>query len=194
MKQKFYVLIGPPAVGKSTYVKNNFDINNIFVISRDSIVEKVAEHSGLTYNELFSNPQDENEKKKIKELNKIIDKTVISNFEKAINSDKDIVVDMTNLSKNTRRKALSKIQGKEAQFEKVAVLFTFMRDDLISAIKKIAQHRSKELELAGKPKNITSNLIDQMVNSYEPPSLDEGFDRIEVINDSNRILKQIKNI
>jgi hypothetical protein len=54
-KPRLYFLIGPPAVGKSTWIKNN--IPNATIISRDDLVELVAEESGIgTYDDMFSRP------------------------------------------------------------------------------------------------------------------------------------------
>lgn len=54
-KPRLYFLIGPPAVGKSTWIKNN--IPNATIISRDDLVELVAEESGIgTYDDMFSKP------------------------------------------------------------------------------------------------------------------------------------------
>ena len=56
--KKIYVLVGPPSVGKSTWIKS-LDDSNIVVINRDEIVEEVAEKNGLTYDEMFLNPSPE---------------------------------------------------------------------------------------------------------------------------------------
>ena len=48
-----YILIGPPSVGKSTWIKNNLSDKNPYIINRDDLVEKIAEEIELTYDDLF---------------------------------------------------------------------------------------------------------------------------------------------
>lgn len=60
-EKKIYILIGPPAVGKSTWVENNLGNQDLHVINRDEIVEEVAEENDLTYDDMFAKPgQDKN--------------------------------------------------------------------------------------------------------------------------------------
>ena len=47
--KKIYVLVGPPSVGKSTWIKNTFTDTKPYIINRDDLAEQVAEpyHSPL---------------------------------------------------------------------------------------------------------------------------------------------------
>ena len=56
-RKKIYVLVGPPSVGKSTWVKDNAP--DSYIISRDDIVEKVAGEYGWTYDDMFFSPSQE---------------------------------------------------------------------------------------------------------------------------------------
>lgn len=53
--KKIFVLVGPPSVGKSTWVANMFR-EPPYIIDRDSIVEQVAESRGWTYDDMFVTP------------------------------------------------------------------------------------------------------------------------------------------
>ena len=55
-KKKIFVLVGPPAVGKSTWIKSTFQKNDPYIINRDAIVEEVASQMGMTYDDMFSAP------------------------------------------------------------------------------------------------------------------------------------------
>lgn len=44
-EKKIYVLVGPPSVGKSTWIKNTFK-SEPYIISRDNIVDQVADELG----------------------------------------------------------------------------------------------------------------------------------------------------
>ena len=53
-QKNLLILVGPPSVGKSTWVKKN--VPDAFVISRDDVVDQVASEVGLTYDDLFASP------------------------------------------------------------------------------------------------------------------------------------------
>lgn len=54
-KPKLFFLIGPPAVGKSTWIKNNTDIiGDATIVNRDDMVEQVASSTSIgTYDEMY---------------------------------------------------------------------------------------------------------------------------------------------
>jgi len=55
VKPTLYFLIGPPAVGKSTWVKKY--LPNVKIINMDDIVEEVAKEKGIgTYDDMFNKP------------------------------------------------------------------------------------------------------------------------------------------
>ena len=54
-KKTIWVLVGPPSVGKSTWIKNNFE-QPPYVISRDDLVEVIASKLGWTYDDMFTAP------------------------------------------------------------------------------------------------------------------------------------------
>lgn len=55
MKPKLFFLIGPPAVGKSTWIQNNVDIiGDAAIVNRDEMVEAVASSTTIgTYDEMY---------------------------------------------------------------------------------------------------------------------------------------------
>lgn len=201
-EKKIYILIGPPAVGKSTWVKNNLGNQDLHVINRDEIVEEVAEENDLTYDDMFAKPgQDKNigdkqEKygeviqspswmtwqplswSKISELNTEIQKR----FDQKVSDSSGkscVVVDMTNMSKKSRKGILDKvIAATGSEYKKIAVDFEFRGFE--GVIKSAAKRRSEEYKSRGSSKTIGDDVIDRMISQYEPPTLDEGFDEIIV--------------
>jgi hypothetical protein len=202
--KSIYVLVGPPSVGKSTWIKQTFDKIQPFVINRDDIVEKVAGQYGWTYDDLFQTP--------IKDIDKEGDKhekygTVIKSpigsrdplsYDKVLEANKkvqdifnqrvaqgkgkeNIVVDMTNMSAGARKGALKAIEGNEDDYHKVAVVFNFKGAEDI--IKKMAAKRSEEMKAQGKSKTIPPDAFDRMFSNFQQVSSDEGFD--EVVNVDN---------
>lgn len=203
--KKIYVLVGPPSVGKSTWIKNTFGEIEPFIINRDDIVEKVAEEYGWTYDDLFSSPIKDVEKEgdKNEKYGTVVkspdymtwaplsyDKVLEANgkvqeiFNKRVAEGKGketIVVDMTNMNSGSRKGALKVIEGVEGEYHKVAVVFSFKGAE--ETIKKIAAKRSEEMKAQGKSKTIPPAAFDRMFSSFQEISPEEGFD--EVVNVDN---------
>lgn len=208
--KKIYVLVGPPSVGKSTWIANTFNKIKPFVINRDNIVDSVASQYGWTYDDMFMYPPkgselgDTNENygevvqspsymtwqplsySKVLEANN----KVAKKFNELVSSAKgkdNIVVDMTNMNKNSRKRALDAISGLEDEYRRIAVVFKFQGiEDLI---KKVADKRAIETKKAGKSKTIGPEVFDKMFSSYSEVSSDEGFDEIINIDNSDALRK-----
>lgn len=204
-KKSIFVLVGPPAVGKSTWIKNTFADKNPYIISRDEIVNRIAKSLGFSYDEMFARPSEplgfEHEKygtvvkspafmtwqplsySKILEANTTINnllKEIVSN---AVQSGQDIIVDMTNMTANARKQALKAIEGKEDMYNKIAVVFGFKGAEDI--IKKVSKIRSEK-----ESKTIPEDVLDKMMSSFQEISPTENFDK--VINvDNTEVLKKL---
>lgn len=152
----FYMMIGVPASGKSTWIsKQSFDWENTVVISTDNIIEERAAAQGKTYSEVF--------KDEIKSATVEMD----SRLQDAIANKKNIIWDQTNLTKKTRKSKLASIPQ---EYEKIAVFFpTPDKDELKS-------------RLSNRPgKSIPANIILAMISQLEEPSKVEGFNVILTI-------------
>ena len=129
------VLVGPPSVGKSTWIASNYQ--EAYVINRDEIVESVASSYGWTYDDMFATPPvdaeiDGVDEKygtvkespswmswsdtifdKVFEANGKVQKLMNNKVSQAHPSNKDVVVDMTNMNAGSRKGALKAIEGNE---------------------------------------------------------------------------------
>lgn len=215
-KKKIYVLVGPPAVGKSTWINSTFKGDEKpYVINRDDIVEQVASSMGWTYDDLFTAPSKDSSLGDIhpkfgqvvkspdwmtwqplsysivKEANDQVAKLFNSRVSGATSYDGDIVVDMTNMNSGARKGALKAVAGKESDYLKIAVVFPFQGAE--KAIKQVSARRAEEARKAGKSKTIPPDVMDRMMGSFQPPSLSEGFDAI-VEFDNRAILEQISKM
>ena len=205
--KKIYVLVGPPSVGKSTWVKQTFKDVEPYIINRDDLAEKVAEQYGWTYDDMFITPPDGSVEGDTSDKYGVVvkapsymnwpgapkvvyDRVVEANgkvqklFNERVAGAKgqdNIVVDMTNMNSSSRKSALKAIEGSESDYQKVAVVFNFKGAEDI--IKSVAQKRAEEAKKIGKSKTISAEVMDRMFKNYQEVSPEEGFD--EIINQDN---------
>lgn len=206
-----YVLVGPPSVGKSTWIKQTFIDVDPYTINRDEIVEQVAKTYGWTYDDLYVGPLPEQVEGDVSEKYGTVvkspeymtwqplsyDKVMEANgkvaelFSKKVSEAKgkeNIVVDMTNMNAGSRVGALKAIEGSEDEYKKIAVVFNFKGAEEV--IKKVAQKRAEEAKRQGLSKTIPPEAFDRMFKSFQEISPEEGFD--EVVNvDNTEKLKQV---
>jgi predicted kinase len=148
-----YMLVGVAGSGKSTWLANQgFDPSRVRIISTDNIIERCAQEQGKTYSEVF---RDEI-KPATSQMN--------AELRQATKDRVDIVWDQTNLTKKSRAAKLASIPE---DYHKVAVFF--------------ATPDATELKrrLASRPgKTIPANIVLGMQSQLEPPSTEEGFDKV----------------
>jgi hypothetical protein len=209
--KKFMVLVGPPSVGKSTWIQNNLP-DDVYVINRDDIVEAVAEDYNWTYDDMFAAPPqdaqvgDFDEKygkvvqspsymswqplsfDKILEANGIVFNEFNQRVAGAVPSSKDIVVDMTNMNARARSGAMRAVQGHENRYEKIAVVFE--TEGAEEFIKKVAAKRAAAAKRMGKSKTIPPHVFDRMFSSFQKVEPSEGFDKIVSV-DNRQFLRQM---
>jgi len=210
-KRKMIVLVGPPSVGKSTWIQSNFP--NAYIINRDDIVEKVAASYGWTYDDMFATPPadaqigDSDEKfgnvvaapswmnwaktifDKVQEANGKVQQLMNSRVSGAHTSGEDVVVDMTNMNAGSRKSAMKAIEGNEGDYHKVAVDFKFKGAE--DVIKKMAEKRAEAAQRMGKSKTIPPAAFDRMFSSYEEPTTAEGFDEILSVDNIESLKKSL---
>lgn len=210
-KRKMIVLVGPPSVGKSTWIQSNFP--NAYIINRDDIVEKVASSYGWTYDDMFATPPsdaeigDVDEKfgnvipapewmtwtktvfDKVQEANGKVQQLMNSRVSGAHTSGEDVVVDMTNMNAGSRKSAMKAIEGNEGDYHKVAVDFKFKGAE--DVIKRVSEKRAEAAKRMGKSKTIPSASFDRMFSSYEEPTKDEGFDEIISVDNIEKLKKSL---
>jgi len=214
-----YVLIGPPAIGKSTWINAHTDPDNTMVINRDDIVENVANSYGWTYDDLYVYPPNDAEIGNVDEkygevipapenmywrktvFNKVTDgnnrvsEILNQNLENAKTTNKNIIVDLTNMRVKDRLASLEKISNPKDI--KIAVVFNFKGKENI--IKTVSRKRAETAARMGKSKTIPDSAIDRMIDKYEPPTPQEGFDKIIYSNTIPQLkkfagLKEVRRI
>lgn len=149
------LMVGVPYSGKSTYIAEQMKLNpNCIVISRDALIDKLE---GTNYNDKWKranqNEIDAKLKEKLKEANK--NKSVSKVF-----------VDMTHMSKKSRRKTLGYFG---TDWDKSCVVML----PNITTIQNRTQVR--------KDKFIDESVIERMMMNFYPPLHGEGFYKIDYI-------------
>lgn len=149
------ILIGPPLSGKSFFVKKlreELDLD-FDVISRDQILMDV--YGSEDYNKAFSNVDQ-----------KEVDKQLLNTLKSSSYSNKNVIIDMTNMKSKRRRYNLSFFEN----YYKVAVIFPILSDE------EYEKRNSKRT--MDENKTIPINVIKNMISSYQPIKRQENFDRI----------------
>ena len=209
---RIFVLVGPPSVGKSTWIQSTFGDMSPFVINRDDIVEQVADTYDWTYDDMFVTPPEdaqigESDPKYgdvqsppswmtwaqsvfslVMEANGKVQAAFNQRVSGAAPSGQDIVVDMTNMNAGARARAMAAIEGRQDDYEKIAVDFKF--EGAEEVIMSVAQKRAEAAQRMGKSKTIPPAAFQRMFGAYEAPTLDEGFDSIVEV-DNRELLRDL---
>jgi predicted kinase len=153
LKEPFVMLlIGPTLSGKSTWIKSNYpDVN---VISRDEIVMEIA--GTRDYNKAFETVD-----------HKVVDKVLLERLTESNSNKVSTIVDMTNMVVKRR---LQTLRYFDDTFYKVAVVFPILSSE---------EYQKRNIDRNAKEnKWIPPFVIKNMINSYQEPTEEEGYDRI----------------
>jgi predicted kinase len=147
-------LIGPPLSGKDTWIKQNFNPSDIVMISRDQILLDV--YGSDNYDEAFKNVNQ-----------KEVDRVLISTIQKASKENKNVIINMTNM---TRKRRMYNLDFFGDEYYKVAVIFPILDE---------AEYERRNLKRKEEEqKFIPTHVLKNMISSYQTVSKEEGFDKI----------------
>ena len=158
-------MVGVSGSGKTTWVNSH---KQYVSCSTDSIIEQLAEIMGISYTEAFDYVQ----------KNKKFDSITTKFFEKiheCILNDKDFVIDRTHLKRNIRISLINELRTFAIENKKHLELFAVS----FELPKNTIFERLKNREKTGK--FIPKEVILEQINSFDIPTIDEGFDAIERI-------------
>jgi predicted kinase len=145
------MLIGVPASGKSTWIANQEWAKGMPVISTDNFVEAEAKRQGKTYSEVF-------------DAYMPIAVRLMTNQALVCQANNlDVIWDQTSTTIRSRAKKFKLLPN----YEVIAVVF------------KTPEKEEHARRLASRPgKNIPEYVMKNMIESYEPPTEEEGFKEI----------------
>jgi hypothetical protein len=175
--KNIYFLIGPPGVGKSTWIKNNFSDKQHKVISKDEIVDKILyKEYSLTSVDLYRKDRTPEAEEALQKLNTYYDSIVMSVLDQL--SD-NVIVDMLNADSKTRKNILDRVKNNYPEYKIIGVMFNFegFEDEIIKADIKRSQERPER-------KAINPDHIKAVMSRIkaDPPTEEEGFDEIQSYN------------
>ena len=156
MNKPFVILlVGVPLSGKSTWIRNNHPTTRI--VSRDELVMEV--YGSDDYNTAFKEVNQ-------KDVDRLLDLRL-----KEVNTNKEnVIVDMTNMVVSRRVKTLR-----------------YFSDDYYKEVIVFPVLETEEYDRRNKERNVNENkwippfVISSMLNSYQEPTLDEGFNKITIL-------------
>ena len=148
---KCYQLVGVPASGKSTWIKEQDWASDCVVVSTDDFVEAYAQEQGKTYSEVFVEYMPT-------AVNLMAEKVV-----QAREAGKDIIWDQTSTTVISRARKFRMLPD----YEHIAVVF------------KTPEHKELMRRLMSRHgKEIPEHVVASMIASWEDPSEEEGFAQV----------------
>lgn len=150
------VMIGAPGSGKSTVVTELLKNHKIIIGSTDDLIQQQADLLNSTYSKVFKSLD-------FGALNKQMMKSISGAVEAAAN----IAVDRTNMSAKSRRPFVQMAKANDYNL----IALNFIVDEQV-----LYERLARRGDLTGKI--IPDFVVKNMLNNYETPSPDEGFDFI----------------
>jgi len=163
IKQPFTItLVGPPLVGKTTFIKTLHGAE-FEVISSDSILIELhgSDDYGMAFTSVDKTTHDLELSRRIIE---------------SIKLKKNIIFDLTNLRIIRRRRNLGQCSRKI--YTNIAIIFPNISEE--TCIKRNESRRLTE------SKYINPNLISQMIAEYQPVDYSEGFSEIIYLKNTTK--------
>jgi len=203
---KVFFLIGPPAVGKSTWLKDHgpeYGIQNPYIISMDDVTDAVGDRHGFSYDDMFEKPIQPGEagyteNQYSENYGEMIDQPlewktwepkvwskVSSAANEAMAEHNEIVGNAKSSGRpividmtNMNKSGRDRMKAAldAPDHEMIAVVFDW--NDDVDHLKNTAADRNEQRKLeTGRSKTIPPEAFDRMCGGYECPA-DTEFDRI----------------
>jgi predicted kinase len=148
---KVYVLVGVPGSGKSTWIAQQDWARDCSIVSTDHWIEVFARDQGRTYSEVFEL------------FMPAAVRAMSAQVALAEQQGRDIVWDQTSVSVSSRAKKFAALPD----YEHVAVVFATPEPEELA--RRLTQRPGKI---------VPESVVQHMINTFEPPTLEEGFAEI----------------
>ena len=154
------ILVGLSGSGKSTHAKTLGQV----ICSTDKYVEEQAQILGVSYDNAFQMSQSIH-------LFKKFTKYFYEDIEHCIRNNKDFVIDRTNLGSEMRCSLISKLREMAKKYGKTIIIKGVYFVTPENIIWQRLEHR-KVIQ----SKSIPAMLVEEQIEKYELPTIEEGFD------------------
>jgi predicted kinase len=151
--KKLYVMVGVPASGKSTWIKNQIWALGLTIVSTDAFVEDYARAQGKTYSEVFD------------EYMPTAVELMTEQVVRARELGHDIIWDQTSCTIATRAKKIRMLPD----YYKIAVVFK--TPPTVELQERLSSRAGKTI-----PWEVVSSMAQNL--EAEPVTKEEGFDEI----------------
>ena len=156
---KLYILVGVPGSGKSSWHCDQEWLHGAAYISTDRYVEEYAKNMGKTYSEVFNEVMPE------------CVKYMTGDVVHAREAERDIVWDQTSTTIASRTRKFNMLS------DYYAIAVVFPTPDRLELNERLKLRQGKV---------IPEDVIDLMIQGFELPTLEEGFDEIWTWKESSR--------
>ena len=155
-KKRVFLMSGPPASGKSTWIRNHLTPTGEW-ISRDKIRFSIVKE-----NEEYFSHEDE-----------VFD-TFIAYINQMLTNDEieDIYVDATHINKKSRQKTLSRLH--QFKIDELNCVCFNVREEVCQARNELRPGRER----------VPATAITNMFNGYAYPKSDEKFDNVYIVDEN----------
>ena len=155
-KKKVFLMSGPPASGKSTWIREHRTVNSEW-ISRDKV-----RFSIVGEDEAYFSHEDEVFDTFIAYINQTLENPDIE----------EIFIDATHINKKSRYKTTSRIDMKNV--EELNCVWFNVRNEVCQLRNSMREGRER----------VPSTAIDNMFKAYKYPDFDEKFDHLYIVNEN----------
>lgn len=203
---KVFFLIGPPSVGKSTWLRKEgpqYGIENPYIVSMDDVTDSVGDRHGFDYDDMFAKPIQPGqpgytENQYSEKYGEMIDQPLawktwepkvwskvaaaadeaMAEHDRIVKNAKDSGRPIVVDMTNMNKDGRDRIKNAldAPDHEMIGVVFDW--NDDVDFLKSTAVKRNESRKLAtGRSKTIPPEAFDRMIGGYQPPEENE-FDKI----------------
>jgi len=218
-KNKIILLVGSASVGKSTYIKNNYaDKDKYLILGYDDIKLEILKEYNLGFDDFWKYPPEDSKIGDIhgnlgvvaeatipgngekylfypvvNEMNEIYSNKVLNMFKECANTDKEVIIDVTNMTVEQRKDSVENITRlvPDKEFEIEAIDLSVQSKQSKKLVEILALLRSYSLK-GDKRDFMDPESISESVNRYEAPTLEEGLDSIVTMSQNNRDIQVLE--
>ena len=116
--------------------------------------------------------------KKVIDLNHEVEETFNNRLEKSIKENHNIIIDLTNITKVSRRTMINSLKDNRSKYKVIAIIFNEGGKDMEDLMISVNRKRDLDLIKTKREKELSDDLLKTFLKNYEDPEKEEGIDEI----------------